>query len=431
LTQGAQRNSDLLSFDERFTFRQAAGGRGAWKTRGGNHSESEDERRLQRFRGCKAGGALFEEAPARGMVPSLLSREDPQRLFEDLGLLSSSGKARLNVAQGFFNRAENQEDLELLEQLYVFWRDLSEYLVLRSLKVHPRTMASVWSYVGVKSSKRGNDVYRSRVKRRLDWLSNMPNVSFFDVSDFYDEKGWRIEKPVYSQALWLTLTYDTKLCSRAEAMQRIGPEWNRFLSALRSKYGQVSVLRSWESSGQGYPHVHACLLFKEARFDVEPWLSKDDEKETHLTFRIKNREEISSLWHSHVDIQAVSSTRKLFNYMRKYQTKTLMASDSPKGVRTMSVLWLHRKRSFSVSGDFRSRISDLIRTLHNSNMELRQSRLDGSLQEASVWEFVGVFSGQELGHHGKSWTFKLDKPQIELVLTREAESRARMGGGFD
>ena len=366
-----------------------------------------------------------------GKVETSVSREDPQRLFE-LGLLNDGGKPRLKQAQGYFliREIDEEMDLDLLEAFYVYWRDFSEFLVLRSLKVHPRSYASVWSYVGVKSSKRGNDVYRSRVKRRLDWLSNMPNVSFFDVSDFYDEKGWRIEKPVYSQALWLTLTYDTKLCSRAEAMERIGPEWNRFLSALRSKHGQVSVLRSWETTERGYIHIHGCLLFKESRFEVEPWLSKDDEKETHLTFRLKDpdqRKGIKDLWHSNLDIQAISSTKKLFNYMRKYQTKTLMASDSPKGVRTMSLLWLHRKRSFSVSGDFRARISDLIRALHNSNMVSCQARLDGSLQEPSVWEFVGVFSGQELAYHGEGWTFRLDKPQIETVLSREAEIRVGCG----
>jgi hypothetical protein len=345
-------------------------------------------------------------------------REDPRapgRHFSELGLLNGQGKPRLNVAQGFFRRSENVEDLDLLEELYVYWRDLSEFLVLRSLQVNPRSLASVWNYVGVKSSKRGNDVYRSRVKRRLDWLSSMPDVRFFDDSDF------STSKKVYSSALWLTLTYDTKRCSRSEAMQRIGQEWNRFLSALRSKYGQVSVLRSWETSGQGYPHVHACLLFKEARFSVFQHLAEKDQKELQLQYRIQEKDQIASLWHSHVDVQAISSTRKLFNYMRKYQTKTLMASDSPKGVRTMSILWLNRKRSFSVSGDFRARLHDWIRLMHNSKMEICQARVDGSLQAPSVWEFVGVFSGQELSHHGEGWTFRLNKHQIKVVLEREAQ----------
>lgn len=360
----------------------------------------------------------------------------PVSRFTGLGLLNDVGKPRLNVAQGFFRRAENEDDLDLLEELYVFWRDHPEFVVIRSLRVNPRSWASDWSYVAVKCSKRGNDVYQSRVKRRLNWLSNMENVTFFSPSDF------QVGKKIYSSALWVTLTYDVKRCSRSEALERIGQEWNRFLAALRSKFkGGISVLRSWETSEKGYPHVHACLLFKEARFSVVPWLSKAQDpaftgnsgrqKEAHFSYRIENREEIASLWHSHVDIQAISSTKKLFNYMRKYQTKTLMASDSPKGVRTMSILWLNRKRSFSVSGDFRVRISDLIRALHNSNMGIVQARLDGSLEAPSVWEFVGVFSGEELSHHGEGWTFKLNKAQIESVLSREAEFRARTSGDFD
>lgn len=376
---------------------------------------------------CREIGSVANPTSLSGRAETASTpREDPQRLFRSLGLLNERGSPRLNVAQGYFNRAENEEDLDLLEQLYVFWRDEPEFLVLRSLQVNPRSMASEWSYVAVKSSKRGNDVYIRRVKRRLDWLSSMENVTFFSPSDF------QAGKKVYSQALWLTLTYDTKRCSRAQAMERIGHEWNRFLSAVRSKFkGGVSVFRSWETSGQGYPHVHACLFFKEARFSVFQHLAENDRKELHLQYRIEEKEQLASLWHSHVDVQAISSTKKLFNYMRKYQTKTLMASDSPKGCRTMSILWLNRKRSFSVSGDFRARISDLIHTLHNSKMELRQSRLDGSLQEPSVWEFVGVFSGKEMAYHGRGWTFRLNTVQILTVLEREAEFRARSSGDFD
>lgn len=372
----------------------------------GNPSESEE-------RGCKVGGALFEGGPTRARVA--LSPDQGARL-QELGLLNGSGKPRLkwarSVLQGVFNRLENIEDLELLEELFVYWRDLPEFMVLRSVQTHPKTMASVYRYVGVKCSKRGNDVYRRRVKRSLNWISDTENVSFFDAKDF------TVDKKVYSQALWLTLTYDIKRCSRAAAIEKVGEEWNRFLSGLRRKYGQISVLRTWETSEKGYPHIHAIVLFSDAKFTVFPWMSRE---QGQFSYRIEEASQISSLWHSHVDVQAVNSTRKLFNYMKKYQTKTLMASDSPKGVRTMSLLWLFRKRSFSVSGDFRSRISDLIRTLHNSNMVFRQSRLDGSLQETSPWEFVGVFSGQELAYHGDRWSFRLDPGQVDVVLARADE----------
>jgi hypothetical protein len=324
----------------------------------------------------------------------------------------------LNVAQGYFRRAENEDDLDLLERLYEYWRDLPEYLVLRSLQINPKTFSSNWSYVAVKCSKRGNDVYALRVKKSLDGLFSVPDVKFFDVNDFTPDKT------VETSALWLTLTYDTKRCSRYEAIKRIGKEWNCFVSALKQSYGKMSILRTWECSEEGYPHIHAIVLFADARFSVFRHFSKGDEKtEGQLTFRVKEKDDIASHWHSHVDVQAVSSTKKLFNYMKKYQTKTLLASDSPKGTRTMSLLWLFRKRSFSVSGDFRSRLSDLIRDLHNSKMVLRQTRLDGSVEEGSVWEFVGVFTGQELGIDGSRWTSRLADHQISAVLERESRCR--------
>jgi len=343
----------------------------------------------------------------------VMSQESPLYdvdLFREIGLLNSSGKPRLNVAQGYFRRDQDLSDLGLLEALYVYWRDFEERFVLRSLRVNPKTMANEWKYKAVKCSKKENDVYVWRTKKRLDWLSSVENIKFFDVKDF------STNKTVYSQALWITLTYDTKRCSKDEAWIQIGIEWNRFISALRRRYGKISCLRTWESSDKGYPHLHAVLLFHEAKFEAFPHLSID---EGRFTIRIKEKAEISDLWHSHVDVQAVSSTKKLFNYVRKYQTKTLMASNSPKGVRTMSMMWLFHKRGFSVSGDFRSRLSDLITLMRNSNMVEAQSSLDGSVFEKPIWEFVGVFSARELGIRCDKWVVRLKGDQIKAVLERE------------
>ena len=352
-----------------------------------------------------------------GSEKAAISRHEPTLynvdVFKELGLLSSSGKPRLNVAQGYFRRDQDLSDLGLLEALYVHWRDFEERVVLRSLMVDRETLANVWRYKSIKCSKRGNDVYVWRTKKRLNWLSSMENIEFFNVKDV------ALDKKVYSQALWITLTYDTKRCSRDEAWLNIGVEYNRFISALRRRYGKVSVLRTWESSARGYPHIHAVLLFHEAKFSVFPHVSM---KEGKFTFRISEKDQISELWHSpNVDIQAVSSTKKLFNYITKYQTKTLMNSNSPNGVKTMAMMWLFGKRGFSVSGDFRSQLHDLIRLKHNSNMVEVQSRLDGSLEDKPVWEFVGVFSSKELGISCDRWVTELNKEQIEAVLRLEAQ----------
>jgi hypothetical protein len=66
----------------------------------------------------------------------------------------------------------------------------------------------------VKCAKRGNNVYRSRTRRRFEGLSSMAeDLVFFNPRD----RG-----PKETRALWVTLTYDSKLCSFREAWIKIG-----------------------------------------------------------------------------------------------------------------------------------------------------------------------------------------------------------------
>jgi hypothetical protein len=109
--------------------------------------------------------------------------------------------------------------------------------------------------IAVKCSKRGNDVYRSRVKSRFIGLSKKAEqLEFFNPKDRSNDKA--------TYALWVTLTYDTKLCSYKEAWAQIGIEFNGFMAYVRSHYGKVSCCRVFESFENGYPHIHCILLFQ-------------------------------------------------------------------------------------------------------------------------------------------------------------------------
>jgi hypothetical protein len=97
----------------------------------------------------------------------------------------------------------------------------------------------------------------------------------------------------------------------------------------------------------------------------------------------------------------------------------------------MSLLWLFRKRGFSVSGDFRRQLSDLIRNLHNSKTVQVQDTLFNGHLAAPVWEFVGVFDGQELGIRPGAWASRLTKEAIAVVLAREDVFQRREYGDWD
>ena len=103
-------------------------------------------------------------------------------------------------------------------------------------------------YFALKCSKRGNDVYRQRVYRRFKGLA-----SLIDKTVFFNPKDRKQNKK--TKALFLTLTYDTKLCSLGEAWKNIGIEFNRFMSHVRKHFGKVSCCRVFEAFANGYPHI--------------------------------------------------------------------------------------------------------------------------------------------------------------------------------
>jgi hypothetical protein len=337
---------------------------------------------------------------------------EPSYCFEDfqrLGLLNARGQPRLARAQGYFSQERNDQ---LLMDFYKYWRDTSEFVILRRLKKDLRHLDLMsWEYRAFKCSKRGNDVYSKRVQNRLSWLNKVQDIEFFKISDF------NVKKKVKTQLLWVTLTYDPGRCSRRLAWENVGFEYSRFMHLLRKKYGKISTLRVWESFENGYPHIHACLYFHAAKFSVFPWLSMNEGK---FSFRISEKKQVAQFWHSHVDVEAISSMKKLGSYVRKYQTKVYQGNSS-KSLKTMAFCWIHRKRSFAVSGSFRDALHDLITSLHNWARHLVQLNLSMEIVYDNPWEFVCICSGKELHIHDSVWLTHLERDQIEVVQEIEAQ----------
>jgi hypothetical protein len=341
--------------------------------------------------------------------------------FRELGLLDGSGRPRLASARHYFCDDQGEIDLELLGDLFQVWRDLSEAIVMREILVDRNVRAPSISsrYFYVKCAKRGNDVYQRRVKQRFSFIEDMEERRFFEV-------GHVLAGTAKTPLLWITLTYDTKRCSRREAWENVGKEYNRWISALRRRYGRISAIRNFEAYSNGYPHVHAILWFHEKEWSV---FAHFNEKQGRMTYRIQEKREFEDVWHegrSFSDIEALNSVKKAVHYVKKYQMKVAEGREESigaeasrsKGVKTLAFMWLFRKRSYSLSGEFRGLFSRLDGDLHNSNME-KQTCLDGSLQEdtieASV-EFVGVFSMEELGVKPYVWYGSLDRERVESLV---------------
>ena len=139
---------------------------------------------------------------------------------------------------------------------YVEWVSEDKYMIMA------RWNDTTWKndVFAVKCAKRGNDVYRFRVYRRFKGLSaQTQNLLFFNPKDRGVKK---------TRALFVTLTYDTKLCSFQDAWRNIGVEFNRFMAYIRKQFGKIATCRVFESFENGYPHIHCILFFEVTCFTV-------------------------------------------------------------------------------------------------------------------------------------------------------------------
>jgi hypothetical protein len=308
------------------------------------------------------------------------------------------------------------QELEFLNGAYREWVSYNEYLVLEVVSRSPYDHnEKSQEYIAVKCAKRGNDVYAHKVRERLDPI----NKACKRLENVKKSKDRGIRS---TNMLYVTLTYDIKLCSMADAWYNIGVEWNRFMAGLRKKYGKVSILRSWESYENGYPHIHAFLIFKEREFRT--WLHTN--KKGKNTWRIPStdKNQINDIWHSYVDVQAVVDVKEgiknVLWYIGKDLTKDI-DNINDKEILTFVALWYFGKQSFSVSGDF----PDLIKGLCIIKTEVGtiavQTTIEGEKFEIE-FKFLGVIGSDVIQIYDNSWVKVYEKRPIwvdELIENRK------------
>ena len=311
------------------------------------------------------------------------------------------------------------------QRTYLEWVHQPEYLILGEYD-----QVEGWiNFVGVKASKRGNDVYAKRVRDRFKPLMELPDVHYFNYKDR--------SKIHQTGALFVTLTYDPKNITLGEAWADIGVHYNRFISHIRKKYGKVQVARVWESMLNGHPHIHAIMLFETKRFNAfhhnEAW-------------RIQEKNDLADMWpHGFSDIEALCSTRSGFTYVSKYLGKLHELGHVPQrgagsmsdinleyggegsnlgkllsraSVLTLSLMWINRKRAFSLSGG----LNDLIRDLHNSNPDtpgvvLLQVDLGGGAPPVGIkqWVLCGFFIGELIKGGKLRWSVNLTQGEYHKI----------------
>lgn len=247
-----------------------------------------------------------------------------------------------------------------------------------------------FEYVAVKCAKRGNDVYVQRVEDRLRGMGrNVPNVNF------------NFEKHPFTRILFVTLTYDTKLCSFHEAWQEIAQQLNLFKERVRKEYGPFSVFRTFEAFANGYPHIHAIFIFDITEFKVFPAYEAAMNGKLVRVWRIDEKRDFEPFWHSNIDIKAVYNLKGGLEYLEKYIMKcSEYTEEDRKGVTTLAMCWVFRKKAFYVSGQFRKALSDLITAICSSKTRKIQVDLFNNELKANPWRVLGFVGASLLGLDG-------------------------------
>ena len=272
------------------------------------------------------------------------------------------------------SRISNQELIKIFNK----WRNQKEYFVLWEVgKSKGRAYLC---------SKRGNDVYNYQINQKFKEIEQLAH--FYGDSKLFDIN----QAEPRTNCIFITLTYDTKLKSLDEAWKQIGIEYNRFVSGVKRKFGNVAIVRAFESFQNGYPHIHAIMLFDDKQFGVfEQW----NKQGTKSSFRIKEKRDFEKYWHSHVDITAVHTIKGALGYLTKYLKKAY--DRDSKYELTLAMLWIYHKQAFAISGKFYEKLKQIrldTRSLSNSN-KLTQLDLDGQAVKPDL-KFIGVFSYAEI-----------------------------------
>jgi hypothetical protein len=271
---------------------------------------------------------------------------------------------------------------------YLAWVKISFWVIV----VGWNESTQRFEYGAFRSAKRGDPKYAMQTKSRFYGLfRSLPSEDFFSWGD----RG-RVSSPL----LFVTHTVDPSRISLAGSWLDVGSEFNRWISLLRSKFGKISVVRTWDSHESGFCHVHALLMFHDRSFDG--YLHHGRKGKT--TYRLSNRSELATIkagWKAGFsDVQMCSSVSSAGRYLGKYLTKCVdHAKTDSKGVKTLALAWYFGKRSFSISGDFIDAYHDLIQASDNSNRVGLQLRLSGSPIHVGVveWRLFGFYLGDRIG----------------------------------
>lgn len=322
----------------------------------------------------------------------------------DLKLLQVSSLERLRSV--LYHKETTQE---VISEKYSEWVSNNQYLIFEQ-KRHHSPIRQIASLV----PKRGNPKYAWKVRKRWREFT----FPFEYQQKLETEKGdlANIDETT-TNVLFLSLTWDVNFCDWKTAWDSISYFWNLMVANLRRKYGRVLTARVYESTEQGFPHIHCILYFPDYQFPT--FLKWSNIQKRHI-WRIPfpEVEKLRGLWHSFIDVQGMVNLADGLKYLGKYVTKgTDLERDdlSGKGLTTLANTWVFRKRAYSLGVKFKEAIFEKYVSLDLTRISVTQTLSEQMTLESKLlrdsqpsfvrpffekWELRGIIEKSFLKRHG-------------------------------
>jgi len=300
-------------------------------------------------------------------------RNADTRTWLNLEILNNTSLKHLRSA--LYHKETTQETI--LER-YVDWVSNNQYLIFEQ-KRHRSPIRQIVSLV----PKRGNPKYAWRVRKQ--WREFTLPFEYQQKIDV--EKGeYQPISEVSTNVLFVSLTWDHDFCDWKTAWDSVSYFWNLMVANLRRKYGRVLTARVYESSKQGFPHIHCILYFQDYSF---PTFLKWSNKQRHHVWRIPfpEVEKLRCLWHSFVDVQGMINLANGLKYLGKYVTKGTDLEQgglSEKCKSTLSLTWVFRKRAYSLGVKFKEAIFQKYLALDLTRISVTQTFSEQMTLESEV-----------------------------------------------
>jgi hypothetical protein len=352
---------------------------------------------------CKRGGNGGSGASGNACQTSALKFIDPSPIRKEKINVSEQVEYLKDLARGLrytFSHTKMKDDyredeIQIAEHAFAEWMNEPVYLVMEHEKRMPDGNWKKKRFC-VRASKRGNDVYRRRLKHRFRNVKHL----FPELIDDHHSRD-------RTNILFITTEYNENEITLGDSWENSSRDMHDFFCRLRKRNGPFLCIPTYCALDNGYVHCHVLVVFVNKTFPIRKWISTKGKNKGKWSWRldddivkgeeingkeVKNRE-FGDVWgHGYVDVLAFVDPQKAIDYALGYVSKEKGKDEKKRGnlldTRSLTFNSIYHKRSFSVSNaDVKRRCITETKKLHRVQINLEFKDIEA---EISKYNMLGV-----------------------------------------